>query len=130
MIVPTLQSVQSVSYTHLDVYKRQLLENVMIQSIGASSGVVVAGAIFTIPAIYILKAKYPEMTVNFLQIFVSSLLGGVLGLSLIHIYVGSAPGKVDLYKAKERLKRNIPQEEAVKELIELIKAHGDWKDPE
>ena len=45
-------------------------------------------------------------------------------------YVGSAPGKVDLYKAKERLKRNIPQEEAVKELIELIKAHGDWKDPE
>ena len=45
-------------------------------------------------------------------------------------YVGSAPGKVDLYKAKERLKRNIPQEEAVKELIELIKVHGDWKDPE
>ena len=63
--------------------KGALLENVMIQSIGASSGVVVAGAIFTIPAIYILKAKYPEMTVNFLQIFVSSLLGGVLGILLL-----------------------------------------------
>lgn len=45
-------------------------------------------------------------------------------------YVGSAPGKVDLYKQKERLKRNIPQEEAVSELINLIKEHGDWKEPE
>lgn len=44
----------------------------MIQSIGVSSGVVVAGAIFIISAIYILKAKYPEMTVNFLQIFISA----------------------------------------------------------
>lgn len=60
-----------------------LLENVMIQSIGASSGVVVAGAIFTIPAIFILKAKYPEMTVNFLQIFISALLGGVLGILML-----------------------------------------------
>ena len=63
--------------------KGALLENVMIQSIGASSGVVVAGAIFTIPAIYILKAKYPEMTVNFLEIFISSLLGGVLGILML-----------------------------------------------
>lgn len=45
-------------------------------------------------------------------------------------YVGSAPGKVDLYKQKVRLKRNIPQEEAVTELIQLIKEHGDWKEPE
>lgn len=45
-------------------------------------------------------------------------------------YVGSAPGKVDLYKQKERLKRNIPQEDAVTELINLIKEHGDWKEPE
>ncbi|MDO5016859.1 MAG: (E)-4-hydroxy-3-methylbut-2-enyl-diphosphate synthase [Porphyromonas sp.] len=44
-------------------------------------------------------------------------------------YVGSAPGKVDLYKQKVRLKRNIPQEEAVDELLELIKAHGDWQEP-
>lgn len=55
-------------------------ENVIIQSIGACSGVIVAGAIFTLPALYILKAKYPEMTVTFLQMFLSSLLGGVLGI--------------------------------------------------
>lgn len=60
--------------------KNALGENVMIQSIGASSGVIVAGAIFTLPALYILQAKYPEMTVNFMQIFVSSLLGGCLGI--------------------------------------------------
>jgi putative OPT family oligopeptide transporter len=52
----------------------------MIQSIGACSGVIVAGAIFTLPALYILQEKYPEMTVTFLQVFVSSLLGGVLGI--------------------------------------------------
>lgn len=55
-------------------------ENVIIQSIGACSGAVVAGAIFTLPAIYILKAKYPEMSASFIEIFFSSLLGGVLGI--------------------------------------------------
>ncbi len=55
-------------------------QNVIIQSIGACSGVIVAGAIFTLPALYILQAKYPEISVNFLQIFLSSLLGGVLGI--------------------------------------------------
>ena len=55
-------------------------ENVIIQSIGACSGIVVAGAIFTLPALYILKAKYPEIAVNFLEVFLSSLLGGVLGI--------------------------------------------------
>ncbi|NDP22634.1 MAG: oligopeptide transporter, OPT family [Paludibacter sp.] len=60
--------------------KNALGENVIIQSIGASSGVVVAGAIFTLPALYILQAKYPEITVSFMQVFLSSLLGGVLGI--------------------------------------------------
>ena len=60
--------------------KNALGENVIIQSIGACSGVIVAGAIFTLPALYILQSKYPEMTVNFLQVFISSLLGGVLGI--------------------------------------------------
>ena len=55
-------------------------QNVIIQSIGACSGVIVAGAIFTLPALYILQASYPEITVNFLQIFLSSMLGGVLGI--------------------------------------------------
>ena len=60
--------------------KGALGENVIIQSIGASSGVVVAGAIFTLPALYILQAKYPEITVSFMQVFLSSLLGGILGI--------------------------------------------------
>ena len=57
-----------------------LRENVIIQSIGACSGAVVAGAIFTLPAIYILQAKYPEMSADFIKIFIASLLGGVLGI--------------------------------------------------
>ena len=60
--------------------KNGLGENVMIQSIGACSGVIVAGAIFTLPALYILQAKYPEMTVNFMEVFFASLLGGILGI--------------------------------------------------
>ena len=58
---------------------RALGENVIIQSIGACSGAVVAGAIFTLPAIYILQAKYPEMSASFIKIFISSLLGGIIG---------------------------------------------------
>lgn len=61
--------------------KSALGENVIIQSIGSSSGVIVAGAIFTLPALYILQTKYPaEITVTFTQIFISSLLGGALGI--------------------------------------------------
>lgn len=55
--------------------KGGLGQNVIIQSIGACSGVIVAGAIFTLPAIYILGLE-----VNFMQMFLSSLLGGVLGI--------------------------------------------------
>lgn len=60
--------------------KNPLGQNVIIQSIGACSGVIVAGAIFTLPALFILQASYPEITVNFIEIFLSSLLGGVLGI--------------------------------------------------
>ena len=60
--------------------KGALGENVIIQSIGACSGSVVAGAIFTLPALYILQAKYPDMSADFMSIFLSSLLGGVLGI--------------------------------------------------
>lgn len=70
----------AVSLSSILKRKNALGENVMIQSIGASSGVIVAGAIFTLPALYILQAKYPEMTVTFTQIFLSSLLGGCLGI--------------------------------------------------
>ena len=60
--------------------KNTLGENVIIQSIGACSGVIVAGAIFTLPALYILQAKYPEIMVNFMEVFFASLLGGILGI--------------------------------------------------
>jgi len=60
--------------------KNALGENVIIQSIGACSGAIVAGAIFTLPALYILQAKYPEMSIDFFKIFMSSLLGGILGI--------------------------------------------------
>lgn len=53
-------------------------ENVIIQSIGAASGAVVAGAIFTIPALYIL-----DLEANFWQVFLASLLGGFLGILLL-----------------------------------------------
>ena len=55
--------------------KDSLSQNVIIQSIGACSGAVVAGGIFTLPAIYIL-----DLDVNFMQMALSSLLGAVLGI--------------------------------------------------
>ena len=58
--------------------KNMLGQNVLIQSIGASSGVIVAGAIFTLPALYILGLE-----AHFYQVFLSSLLGGVLGIVLM-----------------------------------------------
>ena len=60
--------------------KNTLGQNVIIQSVGACSGMIVAGAIFTLPALYILQSKYPEITVDFMKVFFSSLLGGFLGI--------------------------------------------------
>ena len=51
--------------------KNALGENVMVQSIGSCSGAIVAGAIFTLPALFILQDKYPELTVNFTKVFLS-----------------------------------------------------------
>lgn len=58
--------------------KNMLGQNVIIQSIGASSGVIVAGAIFTLPALYILG-----LDAQFYQVFLSSLFGGMLGILLL-----------------------------------------------
>lgn len=62
--------------------KDPLGENVIIQSIGACSGMIVAGAIFTLPALYILQNKFPDsdISVTFLEVFLSSLLGGIIGI--------------------------------------------------
>jgi (E)-4-hydroxy-3-methylbut-2-enyl-diphosphate synthase len=45
-------------------------------------------------------------------------------------YVGAGRGKISLYKKKECIEKNIPEEEAVAKLIELIKANGDYKEKE
>lgn len=45
-------------------------------------------------------------------------------------YVGEGRDKISLYRKKELVKRNIPQEKAVEELIQLIKEHGDWIEPD
>lgn len=63
--------------THM---KDPLGQNVIIQSIGACSGMIVAGAIFTLPALFILQSTNPEIQINFLHVFLASLLGGALGI--------------------------------------------------
>ena len=45
-------------------------------------------------------------------------------------YVGAAAGRITLYKGREVVEKNIPQEEAIEHLIDLIKRNGDWQDPE
>lgn len=67
----------AVGMTGVFARRSTLLENVIIQSIGAASGVVVAGAIFTLPALFILGLQ--EMT-SYIQVFVVSLLGGAMGI--------------------------------------------------
>ena len=75
-----------------------LRENVIIQSIGACSGAVVAGAIFTLPAIYILQAKYPEMSAYFIKIFIAvrRCIGHPVPHPLPQILCGSSAGAVPL----------------------------------
>lgn len=65
----------AVGLSFISKRKNALGENVIIQSIGASSGVIVAGAIFTLPALYILNLE-----AEFYQVFLSSLFGGILGI--------------------------------------------------
>jgi len=68
-------AILAVGFSALVRRKNALSENVIIQSIGSSSGVIVAGAIFTIPGLYILGIQ-----ATFLQVFLASLLGGFLGI--------------------------------------------------
>ncbi|NOZ60317.1 MAG: oligopeptide transporter, OPT family [Calditrichaeota bacterium] len=69
----------AVGLTGMYSRKNTILENVIIQSIGAASGMIVAGAIFTIPALYII----PGLATNFWQIFLASLFGGFIGIVFI-----------------------------------------------
>ena len=106
--------------------KNSLGENVMIQSIGASSGIVVAGAIFTLPALYILQAKYPEITVDFLEVFMSSLLGGLLGILFFipfrKYFVKDMHGKFPFPEATATTQVLISGEKGGKQAIPLLVA--------
>jgi putative OPT family oligopeptide transporter len=68
-------AILAVGFSYMTKRKNALSENVIIQSIGSSSGVIVAGAIFTIPGLYILGIE-----ATFIQIFLASLFGGFLGI--------------------------------------------------
>jgi len=68
-------AILAVGFSYVTKRKNALSENVIIQSIGSASGVIVAGAIFTIPGLYILGLE-----ASFLQIFLASLFGGILGI--------------------------------------------------
>ena len=68
-------AILAVGFSYVTKRKNALSENVIIQSIGASSGVIVSGAIFTIPGLYILGIE-----ASFMQVFLASLLGGILGI--------------------------------------------------
>ncbi len=68
-------AILAAGYTAFTKRKNSLLENVLVQSIGAASGVIVAGAIFTIPGLYILG-----IDASFWQIFMASLFGGIIGI--------------------------------------------------
>lgn len=105
--------------------KNALGQNVIIQSIGASSGIVVAGAIFTLPALYILQATYgSEITVSFLEIFLSSLLGGILGILLFipfrKYFVSDMHGKFPFPEATATMQVLISGEKAGNQAKPLI----------
>ena len=68
-------AILAVGFSYVTKRKNALSENVIIQSIGSASGVIVAGAIFTIPGLYILGLE-----ASFLQIFLASMFGGILGV--------------------------------------------------
>lgn len=91
---------------------KALGENVIIQSIGACSGAVVAGAIFTLPAIYILQAKYPEMTSSFVKMFLASALGGISSILFLipfrKYFVSDMHGKYPFWKLRRRHRSSSP----------------------
>ncbi len=80
--------------------KSTILENVIIQSIGAASGLVVAGAIFTLPALFILGL---DQHVNIFQLFVASVLGGIIGVIFLvplrRYFVADMHGKLPFPEA-------------------------------
>ncbi|MFC2084556.1 OPT family oligopeptide transporter [Bacteroidota bacterium] len=94
-------------------------ENVIIQSIGATSGTIVAGAIFTIPALYIL-----DLEVQFFQVFLASLLGGFLGILFLipfrKYFVSEMHGKFPFPEATATTEVLIAGEKGGKQALVLV----------
>ena len=72
-------AILAVGFSGLCKRKSSILENVIVQSIGGASGLIVAGAIFTLPAIFILQLDR-DIGISFIKIFIVSLSGGILGI--------------------------------------------------
>jgi len=96
-------------------------ENVIIQSIGATSGAVVAGAIFTIPALYILN-----LHAEFFQVFMASLLGGFLGILFLipfrKYFVAEMHGKFPFPEATATTEVLVAGEKGGKQAVVLVTA--------
>jgi len=99
--------------------KNALGENVIIQSIGSNSGLIVAGAIFTIPALYILN-----LNVEFYKIFLTSLFGGILGILFLipfrKYFVKDMHGKYPFPEATATTEVLIAGEKGGKQAIVLV----------
>ncbi len=112
-------SIIAVGVSSLLKRKNVLGENVIIQSIGAASGVIVAGAIFTIPALYIL-----ELNAEFYKIFLASLFGGVLGILFLipfrKYFVKEMHGKFPFPEATATTEVLIAGEKGGKQAIVLV----------
>ena len=96
-------------------------QNVIIQSIGATSGAVVAGAIFTLPAIYILK-----LNASFFQMFFASLLGGFLGILFLipfrKYFVSEMHGKLPFPEATATTEVLVAGEKGGNQALVLVSA--------
>jgi putative OPT family oligopeptide transporter len=100
--------------------KRDALgQNIIIQSIGSTSGAVVAGAIFTIPALYIL-----DLPASFFQVFLASLFGGFLGILFLipfrKYFVKDMHGKLPFPEATATTEVLIAGEKGGKQAVVLI----------
>ncbi len=99
--------------------KNALGENVIIQSIGQNSGLIVAGAIFTIPALYILN-----LNAEFYKIFLASLFGGVLGILFLipfrKFFVSDMHGKYPFPEATATTEVLVAGEKGGKQALVLV----------
>ncbi|MBT8381741.1 MAG: oligopeptide transporter, OPT family [Ignavibacteria bacterium] len=109
----------AVGVSTLTKRKNALGENVIIQSIGQNSGLIVAGAIFTIPALYILN-----LDAHFFQIFLASMFGGILGILFLipfrKYFVSEMHGKFPFPEATATTEVLVAGEKGGRQAIVLV----------